>query len=92
MNNGSPLWPNPAPRGPFALANRIPGESGGRVGSSIFRLDGTDICITIIDGESLTDILNRVYALGKMEAEELAVELAGRALHELAKTAKFKTP
>jgi hypothetical protein len=55
-------------------------------------LGGTDITITIIDGESLTDILNRVYALGKMEAEELAVELASSALHELAETARFKTP
>jgi len=87
----SPLWPNPAPCGPLTLANRIPGESG-RVGSSVFRLGGTDITITIIDGESLTDILNRVYALGKMEAEELAVELASSALHELAETARFKTP
>lgn len=92
MHNGSPLWPNPAPRGPFTLTNRIPGESGGRVGSSIFRLDGTDILITVVDGEPLTDILNRVYALGKWEAEELAVELAGGALHELAKEARFKTP
>ena len=85
----SPLWPNPAPRGPFTLTNRIPGEGGGRRGSSVFRLDDTDITITIIDGESLTDILNRVYALGKIE---LAVELASSALHELAETTRFKMP
>ena len=82
--NGSPLWPNPAPRGPLTLTHRIPGDGGGRVGSSLFRLDGTDILITVVDGEPLTDILNRVYALGKQEAEEIAVELAGDALRELA--------
>ena len=81
--NGSPLWPNPAPRGPISLTSRTPGN-GRCVGSSIFRLDGTDILITVVDGEPLTDILNRVYALGKQEAEEIAVELAGDALRELA--------
>ena len=78
------FWPNPAPRGPLTLTHRIPGDGGGRVGSSLFRLDGTDILITVVDGEPLTDILNRVYALGKQEAEEIAVELAGDALRELA--------
>jgi hypothetical protein len=91
MSNGSPLWPNPAPRGPISFTSRTPGNTR-RVGSSIFRLDGTDILIIVVDGEPLTDILNRVYALGKMEAEELAVKLAGCALHELAKEARFKTP
>jgi hypothetical protein len=83
MNNGSPLWPHPAPRGPIALTNRVPGTRGSEA-TTIFRLDGTDILITVVDGEPLTDILNRVYALGKREAEEIAVGLAGDALHELA--------
>jgi hypothetical protein len=80
----SPLWPNPAPHGPISLSHRIPCYSGDRSATTVFRLDGTDILITVVDGEPLTDILNRVYALGKQEAEEIAVGLAGDALRELA--------
>lgn len=68
-DSGSPLWPNPAPTGPIALINRIPGDSSGRAGSSIYHLGDSDITITVIDGEPLTDILNRVYALGRLTGQ-----------------------
>ena len=68
-DSGSPLWPNPAPTGPIALINRIPGDSPSHAGSSIYHLGDSDITITVIDGESLTDILNRVYALGRLTGQ-----------------------
>lgn len=76
MDSGSPLWPNPAPTGPIALINRIPGDSSGRAGSSVYRLGDSDITITVIDGEPLTDILNRVYALGRLMGEHDAISEA----------------
>ena len=69
MDNGSPLWPAPPPPGPIALINRIPGDSPSHAGSSIYHLGDSDITIIVIDGEPLTDILNRVYALGRLTGQ-----------------------
>ena len=68
MDSGSPLWPNPAPTGPIALVNLNPGNNRPS-GEKIFRLGGSDITIIVIDGEPLTDILNRVYALGRLTGQ-----------------------
>lgn len=81
----SPLWPNPAPTGPIKFVRRDPG-TGQRDGSTTFRVDGaaTTITITVIDGESLTDILNRVYALACQNMRDVVTQ-AGQELRGLTK-------
>jgi hypothetical protein len=75
----SPIWPNAAPRGPIRFIRR---DAPVRLheGLNIYHVDGTSHVIHVIDGEPLESILNRVYALGKLDAqksiEDLAVELA----------------
>jgi hypothetical protein len=66
MTNGSPLWPNPAPRGPITLIQRVTGAAV--AASTTFLVAGTDITFIVPDGEPLTDILNRAYALGHLAA------------------------
>lgn len=84
MTTASPLWPNPAPRGPIALVYRTPGN--GRInGFTTYRLgDNITITITIMDGEPMTDILNRVYALGRLMGQADAfLEMAEQTVDRL---------
>jgi len=82
-------WPNPAPHGPFRIIQRIIGE---RIAVPVTHYEVNGIAFLVPDGEPLTDILNRAYALAiaaqKQESEELAIKLAAGALHELAEAAQ----
>lgn len=88
--NSSPLWPNAAPRSPIRFIRRDhPVRS--HEGLNVYHVDGANHVIHVIhviDGEPLESILNRVYALGMLDAqkgiEDLAVGLAADALKELA--------
>lgn len=85
----SPLWPNPAPTGPISLIHRVPDPR--HSSTTVFRVNGTDDLIIVLDGEKLDETLNRVYALGRQHAsEDLAVDLAADALKELATEARLK--
>lgn len=87
MDKLSPLWPNPAPRGPIHKILRHEPWQG--TGATLFRVDRANHAITVLDGESLESIMNRVYALAQIDLlnshGDLAVELAADALKELAK-------
>lgn len=58
----SPLWPNPAPNGPIRRTHRLE-TCRNSPGANVFTIDNTNTTITIMDGEPLTDVLNRIYAL-----------------------------
>lgn len=94
MSSPSPLWPNPAPRGPIQRTHRNPGDARS-TGNNVYRVGSHTI--QVIDGEPLEDIMNRVYALGLMhghvigrQSEDLAVDLAVGALKELAGLARLR--
>jgi hypothetical protein len=90
MTNASPLWPNPAPSGPFVRTGRTPGYSSGRAGMTTYRLGDTDIIFVVLDGEPLTDIMNRVYALGRITGEHDASKEIEEQKNDLARLEAVK--